>query len=374
MAQKKRRKDGYLTKSFTYAGKRYFIYGRNAAELMQKEIEKRQQLEKGTADRENPTLKKYYEYFTSIRKTELKESTLRAQAIQFKTIASTEIDNGVIFGNIRINDLSRRDIETARQTLLNNGYTPEYINICFAHLNHILNTATIEETIIKNPCKALKPLKRVSETVNETKHRALSEEETIKFFKAAGERKSIYFNTFRMLLCTGCRIGEISSLTPADIDERNHTIIIHKTVTRNEIGQYIISDTTKTKAGKREIPYTTEIQKIIANQKELNSLLYGIDINKNVCLFKSADGQILREYTINREIERVCKAAKIEKFTCHAFRNTFATRFIEQRPADYKILSEILGHKDISITLNLYTHVMKENKINALESLNIKIS
>ena len=66
--------------------------------------------------------------------------------------------------------------------------------------------------------------------------------------------------------------------------------------------------------------------------------------------------------------------AGIEKFTCHAFRNTYATRFIEQRPQDYKILSEILGHKDISITLNLYTHVMTENKVNAMNDVLIKIS
>ena len=88
-------------------------------------------------------------------------------------------------------------------------------------------------------------------------------------------------------------------------------------------------------------------------------------------MFKSSEGDILREYTVNREIKRICKDAGIEYFTCHAFRNTFATRFIEQRPQDYKILSDILGHKDISITLNLYTHVMIDNKVKALKELNI---
>ena len=91
-------------------------------------------------------------------------------------------------------------------------------------------------------------------------------------------------------------------------------------------------------------------------------------------MFKSAEGHILREYTLNREIKRICKAAGIEEFTCHAFRNTFATRFIEQRPQDYKILSEILGHKDVSITLNLYTHVMTDKKVEAMQELMIKTS
>ena len=372
MAQKKRRQDGYLTKTFTFNGKRYFVYGRNTDELLQKEVQKKQELENGKQDRENPTLKEYYDYFTQIRRTELKESTLRSQIIQFNLLSNTRIQNGVLFGNIRINDLTRRDIETVRQILLSKGYTPQHLNICFSHLNHVLNTATIEETIIKNPCKALKPLKRIGEPINETKHRALSEDETVKFFQVAKERQSIYYNTFCMMIMSGLRVGEIGSLTPGDIE--SDFINIHKTVTRNEIGQYIISDTTKTKSGKRQIPLTADIKQIIQRQEELNTMLYGISFDNSLCLFRSSDGNLLKEYTVNREIDRICKTANIEKFTCHAFRNTFATRFIEQRPGDYKILSDILGHKDVSITLNLYTHVMKENKTKSMEEMKIKIS
>ncbi|MCF0229463.1 MAG: tyrosine-type recombinase/integrase [Parasporobacterium sp.] len=68
-------------------------------------------------------------------------------------------------------------------------------------------------------------------------------------------------------------------------------------------------------------------------------------------------------------MSRICKDAGIERFTCHAFRATFATRFIEQRPHDYKVLQEILGHANIKITLNLYTHVMKDSKVRAMEDL-----
>ena len=46
---------------------------------------------------------------------------------------------------------------------------------------------------------------------------------------------------------------------------------------------------------------------------------------------------------------------------------------MEQRPQDFKILSEILGHKDVSITLNLYTHVMTEKKVNAMKDVVIRI-
>lgn len=82
---------------------------------------------------------------------------------------------------------------------------------------------------------------------------------------------------------------------------------------------------------------------------------------------------MLREYSTNREIARICRQGKIERFTCYALRATFATRFIEQRTQDYRVLSDILGHSNVGITLNLYTHVMDETKIKAMKSIEIAI-
>ena len=369
--KKETKYNGYLRKSFTYDGKRIYIYGRTKDEIFENEKKKKEELKTGQQDRENPTLFKYYDYFTQIRRAELKESTLRGQRIQFNLLANTEIKKGFKFGNTRIKDITRRDIEQIRQTLLESGQTPEHLNICFAHLNHVLNNATIDETIIKNPCKALKPLKRAAEPINETKHRALTTEETIKFFAACKDRNSYYTHIFEMMLHSGLRVGEVSALYQTDIDK--NYIYVNKTVTRNEIGGYIISETPKTEKGKRLIPLNADLKRIIEEQKRQNLDLFGLTFDKTP-LFRSFDGKLLREYTLNREIERICKIAKIDKFTCHAFRNTFATRFIEQRPQDFKILSEIMGHKDIKITLELYTHVMQENKINAMNEIKIKTS
>ena len=369
----KKKKSGYLKRSFTYEGKRFYIYGHNLEELNKKETQKRQELKEGNLNRVNPTLSAYYDYFTRIRANNVKGATIRAQESQFKNIANVEISPGLKFGNLRINDITRKDIENVRMLLLNQGKKAENINICMAHLNHVFINAVNDETIIKNPCRALKPLKRSSEPINETKHRALTQEETEAFFKAATERNSFYLSAFKMLLYTGLRIGELSALYKSDIDIKSGYIHVNKTVTRDNIGAYYIGETTKTEKGKRDIPINADILKAAAEQEQINKMFFGIDINNNVPLFRSSEGMLLKEYTINREIERICKLANIDKFTCHAFRNTFATRFIEQRPQDYKILSEILGHADIKITLNLYTHVMAESKINAMQEIKIKI-
>lgn len=354
--------------TFNYNGKRYDVRAKSNRELQEKVAQKKNELEVEANNRSNQTLNRYYfDQFTENRRNELNESTIRTQKNQYKLIASTIYD-GKPFGEIRIQDITRQMIELVRQTLLDDGKTPEHLNNCFSHLNHVFNEAVKHDLIVKNPCTALKQLRRAAAPVGETKHRALSEEETRRFMETARERQSYYYNCFALMLSTGLRVGEMSALYRTDIDRQ--FIHVRRTITRDEIGQYVVGDTAKTRSGIRDVPVTAEVLRIIQNQEELNQTIFNGTVG---LIFRSVEGEILREYQVNREIKRICEAANIDVFTCHAFRNTFATRFIEQRPGDYKILSEILGHKDVSITLNLYTHVMTEKKCEAMNSVVINM-
>lgn len=368
MAKSKRNSKGYLVDYFYFEGKRYKVYGKTPKELYEKEEKKRQELEEGELNLQNPTLEAYYDQFTNIRRREIEESTIRGQKYQFRNISSVLMENQKPFGKMRMKDITRKHIEYVRQCLLDDGKTPQYLNICFAHLNHVFETAVLDDTLNKNPCKALKRLKREGKPISETKHRALSEQEVVAFLKASEDRNSYFRNCFRLMFLTGMRIGEVGALYLTDIDDM--FIHVKRGITRDEIGGYIVGDDPKTESGNRDIPLTPELRKIIKDQCELNEMVFGADWTG--LIFKSPEGGILREYTVNREIKRICTSLGIEYFTCHATRITFATRFIEQRPHDFKILSEIMGHKNIDITLNLYTRVMTENKILAMNDLKIK--
>ena len=368
----KRTQSGYYRKTFTFNGKRYEVKAQDKNEIDDKIKQKKEELTRKEQDLYNPTLNNYYKHFTSVRSAEVQEATIRTQKHQYELIAGVIMANDRPFGEMRIKDITRRDIEVSRQILLDAGKTPQNLNNCYAHLNHVFNSAVLDDTIIKNPCKALKQLKRKTALIGETKHRSLTVEETIRFFETAEQRNSYYINMFKLLIKTGMRIGEACALYKTDINKADGFIHITRTITRNEIGSYIVGDATKTKSGRRDIPLTSDVIQIVKDQEELNRMIHGF--NWSGLLFKSCEGSILREYTLNREIKRICKQAEIEEFTCHAFRNTFATRFIEQRPQDYKILSELLGHKDVAITLNLYTHVMTENKVHAMNDILIKVS
>lgn len=376
MARKKitKREDGRIKKTFTHAGKQYYVYGYSQQELDNNYRKKVAELEAGTKDRENPTLNRYYEIFTDNRRRKVKAATIRAQSCQFRNCADIVIDsNGKTLGEYRIADITPDDIQLVQRELektgRKDGHTTETVNNCIDHLRHVFNQAIRSRKITENPCDAVENIKRTEPPARETIHRALTHEETAAFFEAA--KDSTYINHFRLMIQTGIRIGELGALLPFDIDTTEKMMHIQRTITRDEIGGYLIGDTPKTDAGNRYIPLTDQAIQTIRNQKSLNRMLYGETVRET--LFRSAEGALLREYPVNREIKRICKEIGIEKFTCHAFRATFATRFIEQRPQDYKILSEILGHSNVKITLNLYTHVMKESKIAAMNGVEIAL-
>ncbi len=372
MAKTKRakRSDGRMQTSFVYNGKRYYVYGYSARELSDKVHEKRLELEQGTQDRSNPTLNAYYKQFTENRRSKIKEATIRCQSFQFRNCADIAVDKtGLTLGEMRIREIKPYDIQTVQKKLEGSGRKTETVNNCMAHLSHVFNAAVRDETIDRSPCKCLERVKRTEAPARETIHRALTEQETKLFMRTAAD--SAYYNVFCMMLQTGMRIGEVAALTMTDIDTIQNVIHVTKTVTRDEIGAYSIGSTPKTDAGTRDIPMTEQVADCIKRQKQLNRWLYGDKIEG--VIFRSVEGALLREYQANREIKRICRDAGIEKFTCHAFRATFATRFIEQRPQDYKVLSEILGHSNTKITLDLYTHVMKDSKVRAMNGVRIAI-
>jgi len=364
MAKLKKRKDGRYQVQFTFEDKKYTVYARSAAELEEKKFEKLQQLKLRANDRANPPLDKYYKIFTDLRRGKVKESTIRCQLSSYRNCADVKID-GKKLGEMRIRDITPKDVQRVQQELIKKKkYSTRTINDSMKHLSHVFNAAVKDETVDRNPCVCIEHLRRTEPPARETYHRALTKKETEAFFKAAAG--SAYLNYYKMMIQTGLRIGELGALSAADIDSKAGCIHVTKTITRDEIGAYLIGDSAKTYAGTRDIPLTDTIRNIVTDQKKVKRALPFSRL-----LFCSLEGKILREYNINRDIRKLCKAAGIDYFTCHALRATFATRFIEQRPQDYKILSEILGHADVEITLNLYTHVMKENKEAAMKGIEI---
>lgn len=176
---------------------------------------------------------------------------------------------------------------------------------------------------------------------------------------------SRYYLIYLIALNTGMRCGEILALNKKDIDFKNNLINIDKTITVDINNKATIGSTTKTKNGIRKVPIISDKLKM-----ELKEYLN----NCNYELLFSKEGEPIRVTVINSDLKRLNKKYNIaNNIHTHQLRHTFATRCIESgMPA--VVLAKLLGHSDVSITLNTYTSVFDEFQNKSLENMNIYLN
>ena len=363
----KKRTDGRMQKSFTFNGKRYYVYATTARDLEKKVYEKLKELEQGKQDHDDPTLDSFYERWTENRRDSIKEATIRCQHFQYNTCANVQI-KGRRLGEYRLSEIKPDDIRVVQKELVKKN-TTQTVNDKVAVLSHIFHDAIRERYLDYNPCSPVRPLKRTEERARDTIHRALTIEETKAFFAAA--ERSFYYDVYRIAINTGMRIGEIGALYASDIYD--NMIHVNRTITKTDTGSYKIGEDGKTKHATRTIPLNPNIVEILQHQKEINKILDDGKITSiHEIIFKAPERGLLMSTPIDRDIARICKRVGIEKFTLHALRATFATRAIEQG-VEPRTLQELLGHADFSLTMNLYGHVVDTTKEKAMSRLNIAL-
>ena len=365
----KRRKDGYLKTSFTYEGKRYYVYAKNKQELVEKEAEKRKEIKLEIQKKQNPFLEKYFERWFSFNTVGIAQNTIRTLIIRKDTLCNLYIKNdNKKLGEYKIKEINI-DILLEAQQQLAIGRKPSTVNAYMYTLKNVMCTALKEGILDNDPFILLKPLKNTEDKARDTYHRALTIEEQHNFFNSEYVKNSIFYNVYRFAITTGMRIGEIGGLKYKDIKDDYFTV--NRTLTRIHGDIWGLGEDTKTVSGKRKIPITEEIRKILEAQMD-KDYYNKENINPEDLVFKSQTGKIIRHTRVNAELSELCKKIGIAHFTMHSFRDTFATRAIESG-MNPKTLQEILGHKDYTITMNLYAHTMDETKEREMKNLHIDI-
>lgn len=162
---------------------------------------------------------------------------------------------------------------------------------------------------------------------------------------------------FGVVLClyTGLRIGELLALEWKDIDFKKGTISVTKACHdgRDNSGKYVrITDTPKTPSSQRVIPLPRQLIPYLKDIKKSN-----VSVNA----VSSCSGKCVSVRAYQRSFELLLIKLNIPHKGFHALRHTFATRALECG-MDVKTLSEILGHKNASVTLNRYVHSLMEHK------------
>ena len=169
--------------------------------------------------------------------------------------------------------------------------------------------------------------------------------------------------TFRNLgiyisLTTGLRIGEVCGLKWSDINTDNGTITVNRTIERIYMVEgerkhtELVINTPKTKNSCREIPMNKELLAMVKPLKKVVNMDYYVLTNEE----KPTEPRTYRNY-----YHRLMKGLNIPRLKYHGLRHSFATRCIESN-CDYKTVSVLLGHANITTTLNLYVHPNMEQK------------
>lgn len=161
---------------------------------------------------------------------------------------------------------------------------------------------------------------------------------------------------------TGMRIGEICALTWADIDLEESVIYIRRNLQRvkTDDGQknntMILLQTPKTGTSCRMIPIPPVLLPLLKKQKQ----------DSGQYLIKGKRKPWAEPRTLQYRFTRILKECGVEYFNFHMLRHAFATHCIAEG-FDVKSLSEILGHSNVQITLNLYVHSSMERKRRLME-------
>ena len=151
-------------------------------------------------------------------------------------------------------------------------------------------------------------------------------------------------------LYSGIRIGELCALKWEDVDFKKNCLTINKTIQRvyikdkNKNISKVIITTPKTKNANREIPINKDFLEILKKVKS---------DKKHYIL--TGNEKYIEPRTYRKYFNKVLDELKIKHFNFHSLRHTFATNCISLG-VDYKTVSELLGHANVNITLNLYVH------------------
>ena len=182
----------------------------------------------------------------------------------------------------------------------------------------------------------------------DVKETACGEGKAVDCVTSAGAKAAI-------LLClfTGMRLGELCALKWSDIDCKNRTVTVNRTVQRisatGHISKTILMETSpKSESSKRTIPLTDPVLERLRKLKGDKPYIFGED--------KPLDPR-----TMQQRFKRLLKEAGVGDRNFHTLRHVFATNCIENG-MDVKALSEILGHADVKITLNRYVHPTMDTK------------
>lgn len=253
-----------------------------------------------------------------------------------------------------VKDIKPVHIHGYYQALKKQGMSKRYISYIGTILGSIFKKGVQLELIHKNPVENVAKPK-----MPKNKQKSWTVEQTLQFLEVAKLRAN-YYLAYLLAFQTGMRIGEVLGLHWDDVDFYNKMIHVQHTITLNE-GSYVIGPV-KTESSDRFIPISDSLVKELQQHKEHS------DYTSKDLVFRTKNGSLVDPYTLRYMMHTISHELGLPRIRFHDIRRTHTSILIDAGVSP-KVVSQRLGHSDVSITLNVYTDVFDEKQVEATEKI-----
>lgn len=266
------------------------------------------------------------------------------------------------FGQLKINQVKLSDAKSWLIKLQGDGRGYSTIHAIRGVIRPAFQMAVDDDLIRKNPFEFQLATVVINDSVT---RQAISKKQERQFLEFIKNDKHYcrYYEGINILFKTGLRISEFVGLTKNDIDLRNRIINVDHQLQRKRNMEYII-ETTKTGSGNRKIPMSDEVYecfKSILESREKPKIEPIID-GKSGFLYLDKNNMPMVALHWEKYFLHICKKynsiykIQLPTITPHVCRHTFCSN-MAKAGINPKYLQYIMGHSDIGVTLNTYTHV-----------------
>lgn len=303
-------------------------------------------------------------------KNNIRDNTFKTYKSMYNFIDDSEIAD-ILVSNIKTS-YAKSWIRSLQTT---NGKSIKSIKIIYSLLKQTFQELVEDDLILKNPFNF--KLSTII-TNDEVKREALSEYDERVFlnFIKNDNFYSVYYRAIYILLNTGLRISEFCGLTISDIDFENNTISVNHQVIINRYYRTQVVDNLKTKSGIREVPMIKQVKQFL--QEIIDEILKSDRVltidNYTGFLFLTKRGTVTNAQIWANRFDRIVRKYnsthdyQLPKITPHVCRHTFCSRMANSG-INPKTLQYIMGHSNINVTLNIYSHVNSQEAKKEIERI-----
>lgn len=350
-------------------GKRQTVYSSDLKELREKEKEIQKQLNDGIDYAAGKiTVIQLLERYISLK-----------QGVRYNTKVGYNFVLNLIkkedFGYRQIRDIKVSDAQKWIMKLHSDGKGYSTITSVRGVVKPAFQMAYNEDIIRRNPFD----FKLADVVPNDSRKRiAMTDEQQKIWMDFIREDKTYckYYDEFIVLLGTGMRVSEFCGLTKSDLDFENRRIRVDHQLVRERGGKYYV-EKTKTECGIRFIPMTDDVyqslKNILANRRKMKTEIIVDGYSGFILIDKDCHPKVALH--IENEMRWAMKKYKklhpeqpLPHITPHVFRHTFCTN-MANKGMDIKTLQYLMGHSDVGVTLNVYTHASYDRAVEQMAKI-----